>query len=511
MNITRPLRASTTDDADRHRLVWAVLPADRMTPVRAFERLRAAGHRAALLESVEGPERLARYSFVALDPDGSLRAQPCHAVLTDADGREEVLDLPPHEALREASRRRGRQGTGIAHPDLPSFRGGWLGYFTYEWASTLEPRVPRPGAAEGAPDAVFDHYPDVLAFDHAAQTCTILCAAPEGAADEGAARARLERIAAGMEGAEPREEGFRLLDAEPVPLTTREEFVAGVESLKASIREGEIFQAVLSQRFEQRFEGDPFTLYRVLRLVNPAPHMFFFEADGTTLVGTSPERLVSVMEGRIEVVPIAGTRPRGATPADDEALGIELRRDEKECAEHDMLVDLARNDAGRVARVGSVEVEEHRTLVRFPRVQHLVSRVGADIAPGKDALDALAAAFPAGTVSGAPKVRAMELVAAIEGRERGAYAGAFGYLDRAGDLDVAIAIRTVVCEGGKLKLQAGAGVVLDSDPQKEYEETLHKLSALLEAARLAASPTFQPEGRTASEPELEPETRAEAS
>ena len=156
MNITRPLRASTTDDADRHRLVWAVLPADRMTPVRAFERLRAAGHRAALLESVEGPERLARYSFVALDPDGSLRAQPRHAVLTDADGREEVLDLPPHEALREASRRRGRQGTGIAHPDLPSFRGGWLGYFTYEWASTLEPRVPRPGAAEGAPDAVFD-------------------------------------------------------------------------------------------------------------------------------------------------------------------------------------------------------------------------------------------------------------------------------------------------------------------------------------------------------------------
>lgn len=471
-----------------------------MTPVRAFERLRAAGHRAALLESVQGPERLARYSFVALDPDGSLRAHPERAVLTAPDGREEVLDLPPHAALREASRRRGRRGTGIAHPDLPSFRGGWLGYFAYEWASTLEPRVPRPGAAQDAPDAVFDHYPDVLAFDHAAQTCTILCAAPEGAVDEPAARARLERIAAGMEGAEPREEGFRLLDAEPVPLTTREAFVAGVESLQASIREGEIFQAVLSQRLEQRFEGDPFTLYRVLRLVNPAPHMFFFEADGTTLVGTSPERLVSVMDGRIEVVPIAGTRPRGATPAADDALGIELRRDEKECAEHDMLVDLARNDAGRVASLGSVEVEEHRRLVRFPRVQHLVSRVGARLSAGKDALDALEAAFPAGTVSGAPKVRAMTLCAGIEQRDRGAYGGAFGYLDRAGDLDMAIAIRTIVCSRGELFVQAGAGVVLDSDPAAEFEETLHKSRALFEAVELAASEAFQPEGASAPAP-----------
>lgn len=475
-----------------------------MTPVRAFERLRAAGHRTALLESVEGPERLARYSFVALDPDGSLRARPELAVHVGPDGSEETLDLPPHEALREASRRRGRQGAGIAHPDLPTFRGGWLGYFAYEWASTLEPRVPRPDGGPngegGGFDAVFDHYPDVVAFDHSAQTCTILCAAPDGAADEAPARSRLERIASAMEGAEPQVEGFRLIDPEPVALTTREEFVAGVESLKASIREGEVFQAVLSQRLEQRYEGDPFTLYRVLRLVNPAPHMFYFEADGRTLVGTSPERLISVIQGRIEVVPIAGTRPRGSSPAEDDALGNELRRDEKECAEHDMLVDLARNDAGRVARVGSVEVEEHRTLVRFPRVQHLVSRVGADLAPGRDALDALAAAFPAGTVSGAPKVRAMELVAGIEGRERGAYAGAFGYLDRAGNLDVAIAIRTVVCEDGRLKLQAGAGVVLDSDPEREYEETLHKLSALLEAARLAASPTFQPEVDRAPSP-----------
>ncbi|MEM9803183.1 MAG: chorismate-binding protein, partial [Planctomycetota bacterium] len=398
MNATRPLRASTTDDADRHRLVWAVLPADRTTPVRAFERLRAAGHHAALLESVEGPERLARYSFVALDPDASLRARSGEATLTERDGSSVTLAVSPHEALREAARRRGREGTRIAHPDLPPFRGGWIGCFSYEWACTLEPRVPRP-AGDAIPEAAFDHYPDVVAFDHAAQTCTILCAAPAGASDEAAARERVERIAVDLDGPEPEEAGFRLLDPEPTALTSREEFEAGVASLKESIRQGEIFQAVLSQRFDQRFEGDPFTLYRVLRLVNPAPHMFFFEADGRTLVGSSPERLVSVSGGRIEVVPIAGTRPRGATPTEDDALGAELRRDEKECAEHDMLVDLARNDAGRVARIGTVEVEEHRTLVRFPRVQHLVSRVGAELAPGHDALDVLAAAFPAATSS----------------------------------------------------------------------------------------------------------------
>lgn len=442
---------------------------------------------------MEGPERLARYSFVPVDPDGSLRARATEATLTHPDGTSEVLALPPHEALREASRRRDQAGSDAPHPDLPPFRGGWLGLFSYEWAATLEPRVPRPTVRDfDLPEALFDHYPDVVAFDHSAQTCTIVCAAPAGSADLGEAEERVKRIAEHMGGASPVDEGFRLLDPEPKALTTRSDFVAGVKRLKEAVAEGEIFQAVLSQRFEQRFEGDPFTLYRVLRLVNPAPHMFFFEADGLTLVGSSPERLVSVLGGRIEVVPIAGTRKRGATPAEDEQLGAELLADAKECAEHDMLVDLARNDAGRVARIGSVEVEAYRRLVKFPRVQHIVSQVGADLAPGLDALDALAAAFPAGTVSGAPKVRAMTLVAELEGRERGAYAGAFGYLDRGGQLDVAIAIRTLVCHGGKIHFQAGAGIVFDSDPELEFEETLHKASALFDAARMAGSDAFQP-------------------
>ncbi|QDV07960.1 Anthranilate synthase component 1 [Planctomycetes bacterium Poly30] len=498
MNFSRPIRTSTALDADEHRLVWAVYPADRTTPVQTFERLRATGHHAALLESVEGPERLARYSFVAVDPDGSLRAGSTSAMLTDASGRGETLDLPPHEALREASARRRRDQPAAGHPDLPPFQGGWLGLFSYEWAATLEPRVPRPEQRDfDLPEALFDHYPDVVAFDHSAQTCTVLCAAPRGAADRAEAEGRAARIAADMGASNELsgsiDRGFRLLDQEPRSLTERSDFLRGVDRLKEAIGQGEIFQAVLSQRFEQRYEGDPFTLYRVLRLVNPAPHMFYFEADGLTLVGSSPERLVSVQDGHLEVVPIAGTRKRGATTAEDERLGAELLADVKECAEHDMLVDLARNDAGRVARIGTVEVEQYRQLVKFPRVQHLVSRVGAELAPGLDALDALAAAFPAGTVSGAPKVRAMSLVAELEGRERGAYAGAFGYLDRAGQLDVAIAIRTIVCHGGKLHFQAGAGIVFDSDPDKEFEETLHKASALFEAARMATSPAFQPE------------------
>lgn len=493
MTPMRPLRTSTRHDAGQHQLAWAVYPADRLTPVRAFELCRAAGRHAALLESVEGPERLASFSFVALNPDGHLRAHSSVAELCQG-GALETLALGPADALREASRRTGRVGAGVEHADLPPFRGGWIGAFSYEWACTLEPRVPRPKVRDfDLPEATFDHYPDVIAFDHGAQTATVICAAPGGVADHWTAGKRVQAIARELSGTPPQDLGFRLIDPEPRPSMTRPEFEAGVRTLRAAIREGEIFQGVLSQRFSQRYEGDPFTLYRVLRLVNPAPHMFFFEADGMSLVGSSPERLVSVVDGRIEVVPIAGTRPRGATPDEDAALGTELRRDEKECAEHDMLVDLARNDAGRVAKVGTVEVEEHRTLVRFPRVQHLVSRVGADLAAGKDALDALEASFPAGTVSGAPKVRAMTLCAAIEGRDRGAYAGAFGYLDRAGNLDMAIAIRTIVCSGGSLHVQAGAGIVLDSDPASEFEETLTKASALFEAVELATSPAFQPD------------------
>jgi anthranilate synthase component 1 len=485
------LQASTAEDAQRQRLCWAVHPADLFTPVRAFRSLRAAGHHVCLLESVEGPARLARWSFVGVDPGAHFRGGPRGCTLTTQAGTENLAG-PSHEALREAARRYATPP--VDQPGLPPFTGGWIGCFAYEWAATLEPSVPVP---EDDPhqvgEAIFDHYSDLVAFDHASQRLILLAGCPQGSADYGAACQRLEQLASDLSADDGGRQGFRLLESEPRPKTTRSTFEAGVERLQHEIGQGEIFQAVLSQRFEQRYEGDPFVLYRVLRLVNSAPHMFFFQADGLTLVGSSPERLASLTGRLAQVVPIAGTRPRDPDPDRDAALAAELLADPKERAEHDMLVDLARNDLGRVARVGTVAVKEYGVLEKFPTVQHLVSRVEAELASGRDALDLLAATFPAGTVSGAPKVRAMQLLAELEGVRRGPYAGAFGYLDGAGNLDMAIAIRTLFLQGDTIHVQAGAGVVFDSIPEREYEETLHKSKALFEAIQMAASPAFQPE------------------
>jgi anthranilate synthase component 1 len=283
-----------------------------------------------------------------------------------------------------------------------------------------------------------------------------------------------------------------MVRGEPRAVLRREDYEDGVRVLQRAIREGEIFQAILSQRWEQPFTGDPFTLYRALRLTNPAPHMFFFPGEEVTLVGSSPERLVSVRSGRVQYVPMAGTRPRHDDEEEDDRLGRELLGDVKERAEHDMLVDLARNDLGRVARIGSVTVKDHAVLERFARVQHLVSRVECDLAPDRDAIDALAACFPAGTVSGAPKVRAMELIAELEPETRGPYAGAFGHIGGAGTMDMALVIRTLAVRGEMIHTQSGAGIVHDSVPEREFEETGHKASALFEAARLAGSDAFVP-------------------
>jgi anthranilate synthase component 1 len=485
--VHRPFERSAPAEADRLRLAWAAWPADLATPVLAFLALRAAGHRVSLLESVEGPARLARYSFLAVDPSASLRCARAGNVLRRGERTERVPGAP-HEALRAVARR----AHGVPPAHLPPFLGGWIGWFAYEWAARLEPRVPR--AADdpwNVPDATFDHYEDVVAFDHAAQRVHVIVPCPEGARGLAAAHERAEILGADALGGLPRQSGDFRLESPFETRTEPAEFRRGVERLKAAIAEGEIFQGVLSQRFEARYAGDPFTLYRVLRLVNPSPHMFFHEADGLTLIGSSPERLVGVRGGRAENRPIAGTRPRSEDPREDERLGEELAGDRKERAEHDMLVDLARNDLGRVARTGTVRVREHAQLERFARVQHLVSRVECELAAGRDALDALAAGFPAGTVSGAPKVRALELIAACEPQTRGPYAGCFGYLDGAGDLDMALCLRTFVARDGVLSVQSGAGVVHDSDPESERLETLHKAGALFEAAARAESAAFR--------------------
>ena len=495
MNV--PIQRSRPSDAERYRLAWAEYPADLTSPVRLSLTLRSAGRHACLLESAEGPTRLARHSFIGVDPIARFRAGRSGNRVETASGVEELAGRP-EEALRTLA---ARLATPPPPPGLPPFRGGWVGWFAYEWASTLEPRVPRARRDPwGVPDATFDLYRDLVAFDHAAQKLFVLCACPAGEAGFAEAAGRVDAIAADLDAGGVSSGELRLVDAEPRACVARGTFEAGVEELRHAIAQGEIFQAVLSQRFEQTFEGDPFTLYRVLRLTNPSPHMFFFEADGLTLVGSSPERLVSVVDSRAQVVPIAGTRPRADDPDDDDRLAAELRRDPKELAEHDMLVDLARNDLGRVARLGSVAVKEHATIERFARVQHLVSRVECDLASGFDALDALAACFPAGTVSGAPKIRAMQLLAGIEEDTRGPYAGAFGYLDGTGNLDMCIAIRTMAVKDGRVHMQAGAGVVFDSTPEAEYLETLHKSQALKEAVRLAASDAFRSPERELAAP-----------
>ncbi|MFN0242098.1 MAG: anthranilate synthase component I family protein [Planctomycetota bacterium] len=501
-----PLEISTPAAAARHRLAWAAWPADLSTPVRLFLALRAAGRQVVLLESVEGPARLARYSFLGVDPRLSFRASRGECRLRSANG-EEVVRGKPHEVLRARTRR-----AGPPPPGLPPFLGGWIGWFAYEWALSLEPRVQPPANDPWhVPEATFDLYEDVVALDHAAQKILFVtrCEA-DGVAIEkahAAAQERLAAIAADALSEDPAPSRDFTLAGDFSACTEPAAFRRGVEALKHSIAHGEVFQAVLSQRFEQRFRGDPFTLYRVLRLTNPSPHMFYFEADGVTLIGSSPERLVSVRAGRAENRPIAGTRPRSSDPAEDERLALDLKGDPKERAEHDMLVDLARNDLGRVARIGTVRVREHGLLERFARVQHLVSRVECELANGCDALDALAASFPAGTVSGAPKVRAMELLAQIETDTRGPYAGAFGYVDGAGNLDMALVIRTFIARGETLSVQAGAGVVFDSDPEREYHETLHKASALFEAAKLADTAAFRaraPHGTTRVEKKVQP-------
>jgi len=494
--VTQPLERSSAADAERYRLAWARYPADSITPVGAYLALRAAGRQVCLLESVEKSARLTRFSFLGVDPVASFRGGPGGNVLKNGHG-EMKLEGPSHEALREVARR-----FSVPRPPrgLPPFIGGWVGFFTFEWVSTLEPTVPRAKDDPWQlPEATFDLYREIIAFDHAAQVSFVISGCPDGETEFGVACERIDSIAADISTSGIESGLFERQTAEPVACTPQETFEDGVRGLKDSIARGEIFQGVLSQRFIQSFEGDPFTLYRVLRLTNPSPHMFFFEADGVTLIGSSPERLVKVDGGLVQTVPIAGTRPRHDDADEDERLAADLLADPKERAEHDMLVDLARNDLGRVARIGSVAVKEYASLEKFSRVQHLVSRVECQLASGNDALDALAACFPAGTVSGAPKIRAMELLAETEGTTRGPYAGCFGYLDGSGNLDMAITIRTLVVRGDEIHLQVGAGIVHDSSPPAEFAETLHKSQALRDSIDLAGSPSFRPAGQPEAE------------
>ena len=456
--------------------------ADLETPVTAFAKLRPLG--AFLLESAEGGERMGRYSFIGVDPRATLTFHGGTATIAEAGATRAVPYRDPLDVLRaEVARYRREPVAG-----LPRFSGGAVGYVGYETARSFE-RLPAPDRDPyGLPDAVFAVYDTVVVFDHLRHTLEVLAHDEVGGAPR--AEAAIEGVFARLD--RPLARATARPAAVPPAVAangTPAEYQARVRRARELIADGDCIQIVLSQRFDARPAPEPLALYRALRHVNPSPYMFCLPIPGAdaTLVGASPEPFVRVEGDRVVMHPIAGTRPRGADDREDGALEAELRASEKERAEHVMLVDLARNDIGRVARPGSVRVTELMRVDRFSHVMHLTSVVEGGLRGGLDALDAFRACFPAGTVSGAPKIRAMERIAELEPERRGPYAGAVGYVGFDGNMDTCIAIRTAVLGGGVCRIQAGAGIVADSDPEAEEAETRAKARALLRAVEMSAS------------------------
>ncbi len=462
------------------------LVADLLTPVSAFLKVAEHSDYAFLLESVEGGEHVGRYSFLGKDPFLILRGRDGSTEIEKA-GVTTKGEQPFIETLRGLMN--SFQSPFV--PGLPRFTGGAVGYLGYDTAAWFEPTTRRAGdTAADRDDAGFMLFDTVLAFDHV-QHRILLIANARISGDEDLrslyqfACAKIEFLERELERALSLKrpgggDGVTLVSN--MPQATYESIV---KRAKEYIAAGDIYQVVLSQRFEAEVGVDAFTVYRALRHVNPSPYMFFIRMGDRSIVGSSPEMLVRV-EGRHAIThPIAGTRPRGKSDEEDVRLGEELKRNEKEKAEHVMLVDLGRNDIGRVCDYGTVRVPTYMALERYSHVMHLVSVVEGQLAEGRDRLDALVSCFPAGTVSGAPKVRAMQIINELEPTRRGLYAGAVGYLDFAGNLDFCIAIRSIVLEGGKAYIQAGAGIVADSNPTAEYEETRDKARAMIRALELA--------------------------
>jgi anthranilate synthase component 1 len=518
--------------------VWRALAADLETPVSAYLKL-ARGHYGYLLESVEGGERLARYSFVGADPYLVLRVRDGVAEYRWLTGEragtvERVQCADPLQAVQAELERRPL----VPVAGLPRFSGGAVGYLAYEVAARYEPSVPIPACdLLGLPDAVFLFTDTLLAFDHVRQRALLLthadleAAGGDSARAEAAAATRLDAMERRLVGPLPRIRPVRTA-AKTAPtssqscrpskvparlsppgevhsavetshLAARSAYEAAVARIKEYVHAGDCFQVVPSRRLARPTSAPPFTIYRALRSVNPSPYMFYLSLGDFAVAGASPELLVRVEDGMVAVHPIAGTRRRDSDPAVDAALETELRADEKERAEHVMLVDLGRNDVGRVSAPGSVRVTQFLDVERYSHVMHLVShitgRLRADLSP----YDALRAGFPAGTLTGAPKVRAMQLIAELEGERRGIYGGAVGHFGFDGALDTCIAIRTLILKDGVAYAQAGGGIVADSEPGAEFQETENKLGAVLRALEEAGSVDVRSTSRTPDAPEGE--------
>ena len=476
----------------RGRLLWSHGVADLETPVAAFLKLAHGKPNTFLLESVEGGASRGRYTIIGLDPDLVWRCRGTMAEL-NRDARSAPFAFVPEEKAPLDSLRGLIAESRLAVPDgLPPMCGGLIGYLGYDMVRLMEKLPAKNKDDLGLPEAIMARPSLYAIFDNVNDTLTLAAPVyprPGTSALQAweAAQARLAEAEAALERPLPQGAPPVALPpmAEPDSTFTREDFLAAVETCKEYIRAGDAFQIVASQRFSAPFALPPFSLYRALRRINPAPFLFFLDFGGFSVVGSSPEILVRLRDGAVTIRPLAGTRRRGATNEEDMRLEEELLADPKERAEHLMLLDLGRNDVGRVSQIGSVKVTESFTIERFSHVMHISSEVQGKLAEGLEAVDALTAGFPAGTLSGAPKVRAMEIIEEVEPVRRGIYAGCIGYFAADGSMDTCIALRTALVKDGTMYVQAGAGVVADSVPEAEYEECRQKARALFRAAEEA--------------------------
>ncbi len=456
------------------------LLSDILTPIQAVRILKNVSSHCFLLESAEGKEKWGRYTFLGFDPKLSVTCK-------DGDMRIGSLQIrteDPAAYLRQILA--DYQSPRI--PGLPPFTGGLVGYFSYDYLNYYEPSARQEtDDSEHFKDVDLMMFDKVIAFDHFRQKIILIVNMPLNDVETGYNKALLDLRALKAlltEGAQKKEPAGRLT-GDVTALFDRERFCAMAERAKRRIREGDIFQIVLSNRLSAPFEGSLLNVYRVLRTVNPSPYMFYLSGTDVEVAGASPETLVKLEDGVLHTFPLAGTRPRGRTEAEDLEMERELLSDEKELAEHNMLVDLGRNDLGRISVFGSVEVEKLRCVERYSHVMHIGSTVRGRIRPEFDALDAIRAVLPAGTLSGAPKIRACQLIGELEKNKRGIYGGAIGYIDFTGNMDTCIAIRIAYRKNGRVFVRSGAGIVNDSVPEKEYEECVNKAKAVVNALRMA--------------------------
>ena len=496
------LQPSTFEAFEREARQGNVVPvvrsvlADLHTPVGAFMRIARDSRYSFLLESVEGGERIARYSFLGAEPEMIVRGQGMQTFV-ERNGEIEAFPIVATEWVRDYFRQRSL----ARRPGLVPFAGGAVGYVCYDAAQWFEPalRSDETQPLTGPTDALWMFYRTVIAFDRVKQRLEIVSIVLTEEAQGSHERLRQlydDAVARTLEIEK------RIFEADPLPVRppirsegaknislqsnwTRRAFEDGVRRVKEYIAAGDCYQVVLSQRFSAKFTGEALQIYRALRAINPSPYMFFLRAGEETVIGASPEVLVRCHGQRLDYRPIAGTRKRGATETEDWMLSEDLKTDEKEVAEHMMLVDLGRNDLGRVSDYGSVKVENLMTVERYSHVQHMETSLRSRLRDGLDRFDALASCFPAGTVTGAPKIRAMEIIRELEPDRRGIYAGSVLYLDYAGNLDSCIAIRTIVLRDDEASVQAGAGIVADSVPEHEYAETVNKARAMFRAIEMA--------------------------